>query len=486
MEPPISLAKRLTNSTYHMSDKNESSSASADPKSDVHTAEEDAANRDGDGNQQQQKEGPSEGDLIIRDGFPALHTPGSTLFQPNLKDPEAIPQHTFWCHDTAIHFAPQHLETLRSDCETVFTARDKPDGAAYSAGQTFFLPFDKAPRCALEAMAKLIFEKHTAHLPAGTFHPSTSGANWWTLVMDDNDDNHDEDNGGVAITANKMTGGDDSSDAEEEDDDDEVGLHFDADYELEEQTTNILLHPRVATVTYLSDCGAPTAIFNLKSPPMDDVERKCLEQPIDKAWLSHPRVGKHTAFDGRLLHGAPALYFPKLPHGNSQAKTEEDPPAKRQKVEGSAATSTNNCKRYTLLVNVWLNHWVMDAALLDDEVCAQLKTPWEDPSKSSNLKMDDSFLPPFVWNDQVDLSKPYEISPANTVQLKLSTVDPAGEDEITMCNHHVTVKYNPLMEECHAASRQASTVKLELGPNAIHLKVGSVLEDEEEEEHDCT
>lgn len=421
-------------------------------------------------------QGPSEGDLIIRNGFPALHTPGSKTFQPNLKDDEPIPRHTFWSHPDAIHFLhPDHLETLRRDCEVVFTARDKPDGAAYSAGQTFFLPANQRPRCALEALAMMIFEKHTEHLPAGTFNPATSGANWWTLVLDDDEQKQQEQKEGVYGTsaARDSDKEEEEDDAEEEDGDDEVGLHFDADYELEEQTTNILLHPRVATVTYLSDYGAPTVIFNLKSPPMEDVERKSLEVPIDKAWMSHPQIGKHTAFDGRLLHGAPALYFPSL-QSKAAMSTDPEPPVKRQKVDAVAAQL--NRKRYTLLVNVWLNHWVMDAALLDDKVCQQLETPWEDPS--SNLKQDDSYQPPFAWNSAVDPTSPCDIPV--TVQLKPSTVDPAGEDEFTLCNHHVTIKYNPLMEECRAASHQGSTVELHLAKNAIQLQVGNVLEENNE------
>jgi hypothetical protein len=429
--------------------------------------------------------GPNEGDLIIRNGFPALYTPASNICsktrKPNLTEDEFIPRHTFWSTPDAIQFHPDHLETLRQDCETVFTARDRPDGVAYSAGQTFFIPSNQAPRCALEALALLIFRKHTQHLPPGTFHPATSGANWWTLVMDPKKENHEK-------TAN--TDDDDDEDEDEEEEEDEVGLHFDADYELEEQTTNLLLHPRVGTVTYLSDYGVPTAIFNLPSPPMDDVERKSLERTIDKAWLSHPQIGKHTAFDGRLLHGAPAMYFPSrtvMATETAAATTSnsnegnDQPPAKRQKVVSAEQIGT---KRYTLLVNVWLNHWVMDAALLDDEVCAKLQTPWQDPNVVSNLKRDDDSLvpppPPFTWNPNVHLFKPCDI-PAK-ITLKPSSVDPAGEDEIALCNHIVTVKYNPLMAECHQASLLASTVELELETNAIHLEVGEMLAKQEEDD----
>ena len=67
------------------------------------------------------------------------------------------------------------------------------------------------------------------------------------------------------------------------------------------------------------------------------------------------------------------------------------------------------------------------------------------------------------------------------VTLGPSNVDPAGEDEIALCNHNVTVKYNPLMEECHAASFSGSTTELTLEKGAISLHVGEELSDEEEE-----
>jgi hypothetical protein len=399
-------------------------------------------------------DGPSATDLVIRDGFPALRIPG-TNWKPKIDGEDPIPRHAFWSMENAISFDSSLLPTLLEDCETVFTARDKPDGAAYSAGQTYFLPANMAPRCALEALAQSIFFKHTEHLEEGSYNPEQSGANWWTLVLDVDDDCKDN--------------GDDAADAPG---DDEVGLHFDADYELEEQTTNLLLHPRVATVTYLSNYGAPTLILDQKSPPMDDVKKETLEKGIQRGWLSHPRLGKHTSFDGRLLHGAPGLYFPSQKYKEEEA--DEVPVSKRAKIEK---------KRYTLLVNVWLNHWVMDAGLLDDEVCAKLKTPWQVPD--SVKKSDSDFTPPFRWNDGVDFSK----APTSLKSVKLSPAidgkgEPAGEDELALCNHTVTIKYNATMEECHQASAAGSTVELSLDTDTITLHVGEELPDASDNEED--
>ena len=112
----------------------------------------------------------------------------------------------------------------------------------------------------------------------------------------------------------------------------------------------------------------------------------------------------------------------------------------------------------------------MDAGLLDDDVCSALTTPWED--NKSNLKGDDDYASSFVWNHNVDLTKPTK---TEKIKLVPSNVDPAGEDEIALCNHNVTVKYNPLMSECHAASRLGLTVELELEKGTITFHVGQEL-----------
>ena len=330
-----------TNTDARIEDNGEQPAASSDLKGDDATTNNtttDATNTTN--TAAADNRGPGkEGDLIIRDGFPALYIPktgdSNEKSKPMVEGEEPLPRHGFWSSDNTIEFQnPDHLRTLREDCETVFTARDKPEGATYSAGQTYFLPANMKPRCALEAMAMKIFQEHTKHLEDGTFNPAQSGANWWTLVMDDDNDAEEKGEGSTAFTAaaaasapsasnggavgieaksigfsniaaaktgKNDTDSDDGDDEEEDDGADEVGLHFDADYELEEQTGNIMLHPRVATITYLSDYGAPTLILDQKSPPMDDMKKTTLETGISKAWLSHPKLGKHTIFDGRYV-----------------------------------------------------------------------------------------------------------------------------------------------------------------------------------------
>ena len=77
--------------------------------------------------------------------------------------------------------------------------------------------------------------------------------------------------------------------------------------------------PLLATVTYLCDVGAPTLLLPLSADaggamgasiaePTGALSGAAEPAPgrLAHAVLSYPRQGKHLAFDGRMLHGAPA------------------------------------------------------------------------------------------------------------------------------------------------------------------------------------
>lgn len=86
--------------------------------------------------------------------------------------------------------------------------------------------------------------------------------------------------------------------------------------------TKKFIHPHVATVTYLSDAGAPTMVVHHQPMAFRGTES------VRHAFISHPRLGKHMSFDGRLLHGVPPeLIAPRTP---------------------------SSYTRITVLVNVWL------------------------------------------------------------------------------------------------------------------------------------
>lgn len=426
---------------------------------------------------EEEEDVPENNDLVIRDGFPALRLPGGK--RPNIDGVEPLPRHKIWASDRALRFAPNHMDALIADCEAVFTARTREDDQAYSAGTTYFLPCQMQPRCALEALVHSIFNKHTAALDSTTFLPEQSGAEWWTLVLADDDDK------AAAATANDPPKNNDDDSASTEEEGDEVGLHFDADYGLEAQAPNLLLHPRLASVTYLTDHGSPTVVLDVPSPPPNDTEKKSLGGSILTGWLSAPKVGKHMVFDGRLLHGAPSTFFPgqtaaaapAAASTTSAVAEQQQPPLKKVKLNQQPPAPPPR-KRITLLVNLWLNHCPLDAEPLDDEVVEQLKTPW---TKSTAENTDDSFVPPFFWNDNnFDLDATTE---CQTVSLTASETDPAGSEEVVICGRLVTVSYGASMQDFHKASSAASAaglVKLELASNVISLEVGDEVPDEEE------
>jgi hypothetical protein len=225
--------------------------------------------------------------------------------------------------------------TLLADCDEAFTARaaTKRKGP-YSSGETYWLAADAEPRCALERLAKHVFDAHVGDAverfvanesSVPPFDASRSGAEWWTQVVDM---------------------------------DDEIGVHWDKDYGLEPSGLNV--HPQIGTVTYFSSFGAPTLMARKPTPmffsesvagAFEDLETKYKDREhmcffarraglpafaSANAFLSFPAFGKHVAFDGRWLHGA----LPEL----------------SRKAEEKNPTSSTTTKRVTFLVNVWLNH----------------------------------------------------------------------------------------------------------------------------------
>ena len=408
----------------------------------------------------------AENDLILDEGFPVLSDfkPGSSA-----EDRFPVPRASFASYTNAITFAQR--SSFLNDCALVFNAR-ATEGDEYSSGSTFFLPSLMKPRCALEALAQTIFRAHTEGLE-GKFDPKNSGAEWWTLVLDNKTTQNDPTSKNAA-----------ENDSEEEEEDDEVGMHFDADYALEEQASGVFLHPRVATITYLSDVGVPTLILDKRSPPPQDTEKSSLNGSITKGWLSHPSFGKHVSFDGRLLHGAPGEYFPSASLSkNNVDDGDSEPQTKKQKVEEKADDKEDDAlagKRITFLVNIWLNHSTMDAVILDDDLVSKLATTWEDPD--STAKSDEDHIPAFQWNMKDIISSEDKLT--NTVSLKKST-EAAGIEDIVLCNRHVDMAFNSSLGDFHDASKLAAkegSMPLVLEEGVLTLTVGREASDDEDDE----
>ncbi|KAL7538649.1 hypothetical protein ACHAWF_006161 [Thalassiosira exigua] len=416
-------------------------------------------------------------DLIVDEGFAVLDDfkhAGDCNKCP-------IPRYSFASYANALSM-PSHAyrDTLVADCSLVFTARTREDSEGYSTGSTFFLPCLMKPRCALESLAQTIFHAHVHSLEKWEpqkggekrllYDPERSGAEWWTLVLDTPSNNKMPSNGDDENS--------DNEDDDEGDDDDEVGMHFDADYGLEESLPDFTLHPRVATITYLSDSGVPTLILDKRSPPPSDKDKKSLNGSISKAWLSHPCFGKHVAFDGRYLHGAPGEYFPsaqKKPAADTSKSVEPD--RKKPKLEGKRDDFTG--KRVTFMVNIWLNHCPLESEPLDDDLVSRLSTPWKNvigDDAKSNLKEGDLISSSLEWNVK-DITAPDKLcKPVSLSKAQRDTSQgPAGAEESIICHRHVDLLFGASMDDFHAVSTTAAregSLPIDLEDGVMCLKVG--------------
>jgi len=260
----------------------------------------------------------------------------------------------------------------------------------YSEGQTFWLPADATPTSALEKIALDIFQYHTKGCG---FDASNSGAEWWTLAID----------------------------SEHAD----VAWHWDKDYGLEESGIN--LSPHLATVTYLSLVGAPTVMLS-KTAPTEYT--KDFSGTADQMFISRPRIGKHSSFDGRFLHSAPmelSLWSSgggsnsggdsggvsggdsggDSGGGNSSNRTSNScsssssssssisssssSSSSNSEIPASASNNTEksskNTTRYSLLVNIWLNWKPQDAIRCPKSMLQKLSVTAVDTDFSNESTM---------------------------------------------------------------------------------------------------
>ena len=202
---------------------------------------------------------------------------------------------------------------LIADCEAVFTARATGAGEGLSSGATFWVAANAKPKTALERLALQIFAHHAA---GAEYDPSRSGAEWWTVVIDDTDD---------------------------------VGLHWDRDYDLQarhaatpqlpppppppppppspppplapshhhrrrrrhhrrdaptQADQGLLLHPHLATVTYLAcpAAAAPTLVLERPSPLL---ATETAPPPCGVRPLTPPRHLHDTSTVGAALRARP-------------------------------------------------------------------------------------------------------------------------------------------------------------------------------------
>lgn len=190
------------------------------------------------------------------------------------------------------HLDEKTCNALIQDCK-VTTTDDLP--------LTFWLSAQDEPRCLLERFAKDIFMHHTKKLKG--LNSSNCGCEWWVQFR-------------PTTNTNRINSR--SQEAQEG-----IEFHWDKDEALRD-AAGVFVHPHLSTVTYLTDNGAPTMVFDDSMP-----DERLMDRGMKSAFVSWPRKGKHLVFDGRFLHGAPSNLLPK---------------------------EENIDVRVTFLVNIWLHH----------------------------------------------------------------------------------------------------------------------------------
>lgn len=231
-------------------------------------------------------------------------------------------------------FPPEKVGELQRDCAIIFNCKSISAAEDYSSGSTYFVKPSEKPRTALEELAQKIFLYHTNGME---YDPEHSGAEWWSQVIHPEDD---------------------------------IGVHWDRDYGLEEDMGQHV-YPLVGTVTYLSDIGAPTAVF---AKPGTDLAVEEIVGPINSLVFSCPGVGNHIAFDGTMLHAAPADVFKEI-ENDDQEDDEDEESEESQAPSLSELLKIVGEKRVTFLVNIWVNHVPSQSKRCDAKTIKKLKTP---------------------------------------------------------------------------------------------------------------
>jgi len=196
-------------------------------------------------------------------------------------------------------------ERLKRDCQELVK----------HSRETFWLDStigDSTALCGLEQLAWSVFQQHVKHYALAESPSTISGAEWWVQVKP------------VSVPSlgqSRLEGYTNGSEA--------VDLHFDKDEVLAE-SFGLGAFPTLSTVTYLTNSvsAPPTVIFPRCYSEND-------QKVMSNMLVSHPRLGKHLVFDGRLLHGAPSHYALR--------------PA-------NVAGNTAEQWRITFLVNLWIGH----------------------------------------------------------------------------------------------------------------------------------
>jgi hypothetical protein len=122
-----------------------------------------------------------------------------------------------------------------------------------------------------------------------------------------------------------------------------------------------IVHPRLATVTYLTDFGAPVVDVDQTRLTMSENIAEgypgwTLPLSLESTWLTGASCDSTSFFQSDHSNGG-------KPSATIKKKSQDGTTNEKNKTETR--------KRITLLVNIWLNHCPLDPEPLDDDVCKE-------------------------------------------------------------------------------------------------------------------
>jgi hypothetical protein len=199
----------------------------------------------------------------------------------------------------------------------------------------------------------------------------TVGGEWWVQVKSISHEEHKMQTESSVLLSNCTNR------------DEAVDLHYDKDEVLAE-SFGLGCFPIISTVTYLTDSknASPTVIFNIRYDESSVGPEQ--SKTISEMLISYPECGKHTVFDGRLLHGAPSHYA--LRRYLSDDKDRKP----NIKIDTSNNDKNESEIRITFLVNVWINHKPAGVNKLPEEIRTAVIASTNDGTQSDYIKLNNN------------------------------------------------------------------------------------------------
>jgi hypothetical protein len=136
------------------------------------------------------------------------------------------------------------------------------------------------------------------------------------------------------------------------------------------------------SVTYLSDCGAPTIIVDKPGTDTSDVDF-CDYLENSLYIISKPKLNKHVYFKGDLLHAASTdiITEEEVEEDDSDSESESESESESQNHSRSENSSSNiqldnesHPLRITFLVNIWLDHKPVNSIPANDSLISKLNS----------------------------------------------------------------------------------------------------------------